>query len=395
MNWKLIRILDRFIGVPLIWLSSIMRFRHHHTNTASNIPPQRILLIKFWGIGNIFMMLPSVQGIRTAWPNTHVDILTLTSNQDAVEITDRYNNVFSISTRNVFIFIKSVILIIWKLQHNRYDLVIDFEQFARFSPLLTNLLNAPRTIGFSTAGQHRHHLYTDTVEYNNDIHITRSFYQLVEKAGITAPYPLPVTNRLTDVDSSILDNSSIPLHRPLAVIHIGTSDNFMERRWSPTHFGELCDILTLKHGMTVVLTGLAEEKHLIQATLEQIQKTDYVIDCAGKLTFREYFALIAAAKLVISADTAAVHIASALNIPVAGLYGPNTPLLYGPWGIHGIAVTADFDCSPCITNFNAKINICRHPLGRGACMNAISVSQVYRTLLDNNLLPQSPSEDHT
>lgn len=393
MNWKLIRIIDRYIGVPLIWLSSLFRRKQNQPGTDSSVIPQRILLIKFWGIGNIFMMLPSVQGLRTAWPDTPLDILTLTSNKDAVEITGRFTTIYSISTRNIFCFIKSAFSVIRELRRKRYDLVIDFEQFARFSPLLAIMLNAPRTIGFATTGQHRHQIYTDTVEYNNDIHITRSFYQLIEKAGITIPFPLPETIRLTADNSSLFKDMSIPLHKPLAIIHIGTSDNFMERRWSPACYGVLCGLLTQKHGMTVVLTGLAEEKHLILATIEQMHNRDDVIDRAGRLTFRQYFSLIAAAKLVISADTAAVHIASALNIPVAGLYGPNTPRLYGPWGKHGIAITADFDCSPCITNFNAKINVCRHTLGRGACMKAISVDRVYKALLDNNLLPQLPCEE--
>ena len=94
--------------------------------------------------------------------------------------------------------------------------------------------------------------------------------------------------------------------------------------------------------------------------------------------------------LVISADTAAVHLASALDIPVVGLYGPNTPALYGPWGSKGIAVYQQFDCSPCITNFNAKLHTCRHPAGRGACMRAIEVADVLTAIQQHYFSPTAP-----
>ena len=39
---------------------------------------------------------------------------------------------------------------------------------------------------------------------------------------------------------------------------------------------------------------------------------------------------LARAELLVANDTGPVHLASALKVPVLGLYGPNTPRLYGP-----------------------------------------------------------------
>ncbi|MFH1245676.1 MAG: hypothetical protein V1662_04250, partial [Candidatus Omnitrophota bacterium] len=67
-------------------------------------------------------------------------------------------------------------------------------------------------------------------------------------------------------------------------------------------------------------------------------------------------------------------------VPVVGLYGPNTPLLYGPWGANSIYFYKNLSCSPCITNYNAKINRCRHPRGEGMCMKSITPAEVFEGL---------------
>jgi ADP-heptose:LPS heptosyltransferase len=163
-------------------------------------------------------------------------------------------------------------------------------------------------------------------------------------------------------------------------MHIGTSANFQERRWLPDRYAALADRLIERWHAKIIFSGLPEETGLIEQTQRHLRHPEQTINLGGKLTFMNYFALIAVSHLVISADTAAVHLASALNTPTAGLYGPNTPKLYGPWGDRSLSIYAPPRCSPCITNFNAKIHTCRHPEGRGACMAAISVDAVFEAL---------------
>ena len=384
MNWKLIRLIDRFIGIPLVWISRLfVATKRRHVG----MPPKRILLIKFWGIGNLFMLLPSIQALRETWPDAVIDFLTLENNRDAMAMTGSIDNIYSINTSSPLTLLKSWWHSVTLLNKNRYDLVIDFEQFARFSALVTFQIGTGQTIGFSTRGQHRHTLYTDPVEYDNYIHITQSFYHLVEQAGIRRPFTPEVklgraeTIRHNGIE--LLTKHKIPAEATIVVMHIGTSDNFCERRWQPERYGKLSDLLSQNYGIHLVLTGLPDEMYLIKETLSNTKHKQSVTNLGGKLSFKDYFELIAVADLVISADTAAVHIASALNIPVIGLYGPNSPHLYGPWGNNGLALYASFDCSPCITNFNSKINICRHPAGRGACMMALTVTDVFSALRTN------------
>ena len=394
MNWKLIRIIDSCLGIPLIWLiSMLLPARDNRALRKEETAPQRILLVKFWGIGNIFMLLPAIQALQETFPDAEFDFLTLESNRAALNTLGAFKRVATIDTSGAARFIRS-----WKaaaetLTTTGYDLAIDFDQFARFSALMAFHCGAATTIGFATRGQHRHHLYSRTVEYDDHIHVTRSFYELAVAAGVTRPFSADVRFKsfesLQSVGNRLLNVRGISHNEPLVVMHIGTSENSKERRWIPAHFAVLSDMLTAR-GIQVVMTGLPDEAFLIAETLELITNPGMVIDLGGKLSFTEYCALITIADLVVSADTATIHIASAVKAPVVGLYGPNSPHLYGPWGANSLALYAEFDCSPCITNFNGKLNTCRHPEGRGACMKAISAEMVITAIEDTYLSPAAP-----
>lgn len=395
MNWKLIRIIDSFLGIILIRLISIfLTVRNKGAQRTADIPPKKILLVKFWGIGNIFMLLPSIQALHDTFPEAEFDFLTLENNREALNTLGVVNRIISINTAGFFVFVCSWRLAVKTFIAAGYDLAIDFEHFSRFSALTTFQSRATTTIGFTTHGQHRHNLYSCTIKYDNDIHITRSFYALATAAGVKFPFPEHVhLNCLEPLQSKgalLLDTLNIAQKALLVVMHIGTSDNFKYRRWLPRNYAALADLLIEQYGMLIAMTGLPDEAFLIAETRNYLRNTGGVIDLGGKLSFTNYCALIIIADLVISADTATIHIASAVNVPAVGLYGPNTPHLYGPWGANGLALYAALDCSPCITNFNEKINTCRHPDGGGACMMALTADDTFTAIEKTFLTSHAP-----
>lgn len=384
MNWRLIRVIDRWAGIPLLHLLRLLPRMRMRMRDESSLVPQQVLFIKFWGIGNIFMILPSIQAVREQWPDAAVDFLTLENNGDALAATGAVRHVALISTRSITRFLETWRYAVTVLRKNRYDVIIDCEQFSRFSAIITRQISAPVTIGFSTRGQYRHHLFTRPVMYNNDIHITWSFYSLVRAAGIESPEPpmlkLATLPALRERGRKFMERFDLGSGQLAVLMHIGTSTNFQERRWLPERYAALADRLVECWNAKIFFTGLPEESGLIEETLRYLHHAEKTIDLGGRLAFKDYFGLIAASDLVISADTAAVHLASAVSTPVVGLYGPNTPLLYGPWGLNSLSVYKKFECSPCITNFNAKIHACRHADGRGACMAAITSDAVFEAL---------------
>lgn len=395
MNLKFVRIIDTYAGTPLLLCVALLRMLRGQRPTGG-VPRARtrILCVKFWGVGNLFMMLPAVAALKRQYPQATVDLLTLLSSRDAAAATGMFDTLHTIDTQTLAAFLVTTCRCLACLRRLAYDLIIDFEQFAKFSALLCAMSGARETIGFDIANQRRHLLYSRTVTYDDTVHITRSYFSLASAAGATCDADellrsfrwLPSSRHLMP---AVRERLGLAEGRRFIAMHVGTSDNFKERRWPAEYYAALADLLVSRHRKIVVLTGLPEEAPLAARVLRAVHRTDEVLDASGKLGFAEFLALLAESELVISSDTAPVHMASAMAVPVVGLYGPNTPRLYGPWRQSGLACSRSFSCSPCITNFNAKTHDCQHPAGKGACMTALLVDEVYHAIKEKYLDQQT------
>ncbi len=101
-------------------------------------------------------------------------------------------------------------------------------------------------------------------------------------------------------------------------------------------------------------------------------RRDDAIDAAGRLSVDGLTALLDRADLLLTNDTAPVHLGSSLGIPVFAFFGPNTPRLYGPLSEGSHAFYRDLPCSPCLTNMNYKTSLCTMPV----CIRDITVEEV-------------------
>lgn len=389
MNLRIVRWIDIYAGIALAYLIFYLKkFCRCTRNLNTRKYYKKILLVKFWGIGNVIMLLPAAHALREKYPDAQLDFLTLHSNKEILKASDIFYNIYTIDIKSFSKFIITFLRSLAVLKDRNYDLIIDFEQFARFSALFCSIIGKKNIIGFKTKGQHRHFLYTNSTIYNNKNHITKSFYSLAGLAGaIHKDYirPIPIICKESDIYEmeGMLRNFGIYKEDILVILHVGTSENFTLRRWPPEYFAGLADRLIDRFAVKIIFSGLSNETMLIKKAIGYAKNKEMIINASGKFNFNQFISLIKLSDLVISADTAPIHLASCLSVPVAGLYGPNTPFLYGPWGGHSIWFYKNLDCSPCITNYNAKINKCRHPEGEGVCMKQISIEEVFLGIKNN------------
>jgi len=399
MNLKTVRAIDRYIGIPLVYIVSIIKkiFLKITCKGKQSAPPSisKILLVKFWGIGNIIMLLPVAKALKEKYPSAKIDILTLASNKNVPGDTDIFSSICTIDTHRASSFISTSLKAFGSLWKRDYDLVIDFEQFARFSALFCALISRKKAIGFDTRGQYRRPVYTDTIPYNNDIHMVRSFLSLISAEDIDYKKYLESISTVYGESNrarvlEILRKNGISEKDTTVIFHIGTSENFSLRRWPPEKFSELANRLLSDYEIKIVFTGMAQEDYLVKEAMSGIDKQDSIIDTCGVFSFEDFLSLVKLSDLIISADTSPVHIASCLSVPVVGLYGPNTPILYGPWSENSISFYKNISCSPCITNYNAKMSKCAHPEGLGACMEKIGADEVFSGIKNNYFNPDAP-----
>ncbi len=111
-----------------------------------------------------------------------------------------------------------------------------------------------------------------------------------------------------------------------AIVHVGA--HYGCRMWPAERFAVVASALAAD-GADVVLTGNAAERHraLEVARLAELEPDRML---AGRVSLREFAALVAHAGLVVSADTGAAHLASAFGTPSVVIFGPAPVEEWGP-----------------------------------------------------------------
>jgi len=112
------------------------------------------------------------------------------------------------------------------------------------------------------------------------------------------------------------------------IIHAGVSEQkraFPLERWT-----ESLKLLHERTGKQFIFTGSAKETTYVQSVVNRIGRCG--INCAGLLSIEEFIAAVSMVPLVITVNTATVHIAAATQTPVVVLYAQTNPQ-HTPWKV--------------------------------------------------------------
>ena len=128
------------------------------------------------------------------------------------------------------------------------------------------------------------------------------------------------------------DSSLVGIRRPktpspvpgAVVLHLGAGDG--RRRWPAQRFAEVA-LLVRDH--PVVLTGKAEDLPAA-AEVRDACGLDPRNVLVARLDLRELAALVSGARLVVSGDSGVAHLASAYGVASVTIFGPASPLRWGP-----------------------------------------------------------------
>jgi len=125
---------------------------------------------------------------------------------------------------------------------------------------------------------------------------------------------------------------------PYACLHPGARDP--AKRWAPRDFAAVGDALAAR-GLRVVLTGSASERPIALEVARHMRSRAWNAAC--DISVGGLAALIAGARLLVSNDTGAAHLASALGVPSVVVFFATDPVRWGPpaYGPHRVAGGSD------------------------------------------------------
>lgn len=317
------RIVDFILGFPLIWVLHFFSKK----NQVSPSKIQRLLVIKLAAFGDAILLQSVLREIHVACPGIHIHWLT---SSITLPIAKRLPFIERVINWNQSPF--SLFALIRQLRSQHYDVVIDYEQWARGTALISFFSGAPQRVGFKTPKQFREGLFTHYFLKEYKQHELEDFYDLTSLI-------LPVTKNLAlfmenseggeaELDFLFAQKQFKKSSKKWVVIHPGCGQDGVAREWPLENYAVLIHWLKSKLNVDVFISAGPDEKKKAFQLAQLVGKG--ALNLGGELSWEGTISLLSKANLLISGNTGIMHVAAALHIPQVALHGPTNPLLWGP-----------------------------------------------------------------
>ncbi len=246
---------------------------------------------------------------------------------------------------------------------------------------LARLAGIPQRIGFASSPGRV--LYTTRVPFRGALHHGQRLWQLASEvhdasAPTVRPSLYPGAADVAQVNA-LLQAHDVDASVPLIALAPGSV--WATKRW-PSFDALAAGIArhaSLRAARIVVL-GAAGDAPLARSIAGALRTahTPTPIDATGRLSLLASAALLARAALLITNDSAPLHLASAMNTPTVALFGPTVPAFgFGPLAHRSTVVEQPgLGCRPCHAHGPQRC-----PLGHWKCMQETSPERVLDEML--------------
>lgn len=332
-----------------------------------------VLLIQLKRIGDLILTVPAVAAVRKTFPSATITLVAAHGSRELLPAIPKVDR--ALIVRDGMSDLARWIAI----SRRRFEYCLDFSRTDR-SAFLTFLSGARARITYDTVRREpiRQLAYNQFVPSRvRSLHTVDYHLSLLAPLGVHDASPevhlvLPAAAK-TRAEEIIAQKG---LGENFVVFHPGSAR--AEKFWLASGWGEV--IASVPPKMRVALTGgdsEMEQRHLAEISGQLRQS---VVDLSGQLDLLTLAALIARARLLVTIDSAPMHLAGALGTPQLVLFGPTNPFHWRPRSSPAIVLRAG---NP-------------HPLSvfdpeeTGGRMNQISTEQVIDAMQSLLSTPAAP-----
>lgn len=282
---------------------------------------RKILIVSLTNLGDVILTTPVMAAVRSCFPGASITVIAGPKSETLLKGSSTVDQVIVFDKRSLSFGAK--LRLVWGLRAERFDLVVDLR-----NTLIPYLIGArygsKAFLGSKTVSMRSRHL------------------------GRLEPFGIPATAKPFDFFSEVerqscekkLEKLGIRPGERRMVIAPGAGSYL--KRWGIERFGEVARYFS-GESMRVVVVGSESEKELGA----QIEQTAPAVNACGALLLRELAAVVKTAELVLSCDSAIMHLANELNVPCAAIFGPTDERKYARMDVRHRVIRRVLDCTPC------------------------------------------------
>ncbi|MBL7157882.1 MAG: glycosyltransferase family 9 protein [Candidatus Omnitrophica bacterium] len=309
---------------------------------------KRILVITLSNLGDIILTTPAVEALSKEFPEASLDVMVSPVGEDIFKFHRRVSECIIYDKKATPL---QKLRLFLTLRRKKYNLVVDLR-----NTILTLLLGAKYNTGpFKRGLKNRMH--------KKDVHL--SWLEAIGICVSGASFHIPVENadkKYVDGLTSLLGGVPFVAVSPGAKSHV--------KRWPIKNFAKLSDMIRNDLGIEVILVGNEFDRIVIERILFYMKTKP--LNFIEKTNVRQLACLIKKAKLLITNDSAPMHVASAVDTPVLAFFGPTDEKKYGPaTKAKSKVLRKNIKCAPC------EIPQCINTANKYECLKTISVNEAF------------------
>jgi len=309
----------------------------------------RLLIVRLSAMGDIIHTLPAAQALRQAFPNAMIGWLieerwaellcapgTPRRGPRSVQrpLADWVHTVRLGAWGKTLTSMSTVqqIAKVWNdVRSERYDVAVDLQGAIR-SAVLARWSGAKMVYGSAEPREAPASLWYTRRVVTRGVHVIEQNLSVAEAvAQQKLTLPRVAFPRDLEVERRVDERLAHEGLGPFAILNPGAG--WGAKRWPAERYGYVARALA-KDGIRAILNYGPGEENLAreaEAASEGAAK-------AMKCSITELIALTRRARLFIGGDTGPMHLAAALQVPVAAVFGPTNPTRNGPYGTRSIVL---------------------------------------------------------
>ncbi|HMQ67927.1 MAG TPA: glycosyltransferase family 9 protein [Ignavibacteria bacterium] len=305
---------------------------------------EKILIIQTAFPGDVILTLPMLQVLKREMPDSVIDFLCIPKTAEIAEGNPLINERIIYDKKNSGL--NGFSEMVKKLRRSKYDILISPHRSFR-STLISFFSGAKKTISFDTSAMS--FMYETRVKYEKDIHEILRNISLLKPLGI-------IEENIIRPELFIHSGIKEKISDYLIEKNLKTGDKFIciapgsvwfTKRYPKEKFTEVCDLLAVKN-IKIFLTGGPADKYISEYIIKKSVNKN-IIDATGEFTFKESAELIKRAELLLTNDSAPLHLANAVGTKVLAIFGATIPAFgFYPYGKEDIVFEINgLKCRPC------------------------------------------------
>ena len=329
---------------------------------------ERILVVQSGFLGDVVLTTPLLAALRRRVPAAELVMLVTPAAAPLVAQHPALDGVLVDDKHGSGRGAAALWRVAARVRQRRFTIAVAGHKAGR-TALMLRAAGIPRRIGFATAPGAR--LYTEHVARPETLHDRdRLLALLAPFGGLAAGEPCApwvALDAATRARAAALLAPLAASDRPLAGICPGAA--WRTKRWPAASYGALVRGLEAD-GFACVLLGAPDECAITAAV--HAAAGGRGLDLGGATDVAVLAAILARTAVVVTNDSAPMHVASAFRVPQVAIFCATVPAQgYGPLGARATVVEKDLACRPCGRHGGRRC-----PRGTDDCMELVEVADV-------------------